>query len=47
MTKLKATDNVYEITKTHPEVIEVMVSLGFSHILRPGIVHTVLKYRLF
>lgn len=41
MTKIKATDSVYEITKAHPEVLEIMVGLGFSHILRPGLVHTI------
>lgn len=41
MTKIKATDSVYEITKAYPEVMEIMVGLGFSHILRPGMVHTI------
>lgn len=40
MTKIKATDTVYEITKAHPEVMEIMEGLGFHHILRPGLVHT-------
>ncbi len=36
MTIISANDSIYEITKAHPEVVEIMVELGFADILRPG-----------
>ena len=41
MIMINANDTVYEITKAHPEVVEIMVELGFSDVLRPGMVHNV------
>lgn len=41
MIKINANDSVYEITKAHPEVVEVMLTLGFTDVARPGMVHGV------
>lgn len=41
MIKINPNDSVYEITKQHPEVVEVMMSLGFTDVARPGMVHNV------
>lgn len=41
MIMINSNETVYEITKAHPEVVEIMVELGFSDVLRPGMVHNV------
>jgi hypothetical protein len=41
MVKINANESVYEITKAHPEVVEIMIELGFTDVARPGMVHNV------
>lgn len=41
MVKINPNDSVFEITKNHPEVVEIMMGLGFTDIARPGMVHNV------
>ena len=46
--KIDLNQSVYDITKTYPEVIDIMVNLGFDEIKKPamlnsvGRIHTVL-----
>ena len=35
--KIDLTQNVYQLTQTHPELISIMASLGFSEITKKGI----------
>ena len=41
MIRINGNESVYEITKAHPEVVEVMMELGFTDVARPGMVHAV------
>ena len=35
--KIDLTQNVYQLTQTHPELISIMASLGFSEITKKAI----------
>lgn len=40
MTHIQSNLSIYEITKNHPEIIDLMVSIGFQDILKPGLLQT-------
>lgn len=40
MTRIQSNLSIYEITKNHPEIIDIMVSIGFQDILKPGLLQT-------
>lgn len=34
-------DTIYQITKQHPDIIDILANLGFSEITKPGMLSTV------
>lgn len=38
---IKMNQTIYEISKVYPEVVDIMVELGFSDIQRPGMLQTI------
>lgn len=38
--EIKSTVSVYDLVKTHPEVKEIMVELGFRDIVKPGMLQS-------
>lgn len=39
--KIDLNQSVYDITKTYPEVIDIMVNLGFDEIKKPAMLNSV------
>ena len=38
--KLDLTDSVYELCKIHPDIIDILINLGFEDIIKPGMLQT-------
>ena len=38
--KLNLTDSVYELCKIHPDIIDILINLGFEDIIKPGMLQT-------
>lgn len=44
MVNLSATDSIMKLATEHPDVIDIMVSLGFADIAKPGMLQTVGRF---
>ena len=40
-TQISSTMSIFELVKTHPDVKEVMAALGFTDIVKPGMLQSV------
>ena len=38
--KLDLNDSVYELCKNHPDIIDILINLGFTDIIKPGMLQT-------
>ncbi len=38
--KLDLKDSVYELCKIHPDIIDILINLGFKDIIKPGMLQT-------
>jgi hypothetical protein len=41
MKQIKASDSIYKLAAEHPEIVHIMVELGFKDITLPGMLQTV------
>lgn len=40
MEKIKSTDKIYDVINKYPDVTDIMVELGFSDIIKPGMLQS-------
>lgn len=40
MKRISLNDSIYQLTSEHPEILDIMIELGFSDIGKPGMLNT-------